>query len=96
MTTEQSKSPPQEYPDIGDLFDFNKNPPEYAKLREAYVNLRSLASRRAAVIVDLLVALEAVCAEIELDSANHNGAPGASTELSLMFEAAIGKARGLR
>ena len=96
MTTEQNKLPSQEYPHIGDFFDFINDPPEYTELREAYVNLRSIASRRAAVIVDLLVALEAVCADIELDSANHNGAPGGSTELSLMFEAAIAKARRLR
>ena len=48
------------------------------------------------MIVDLLVVLEAVCAEIELDSASHDAAPGGSTELSLLFEAAIAKARGLR
>ena len=96
MTTEQNKSPPPEYPDLGDFFDFINDPPEYTELREAYVNLQSIASRRAAVIVDLLVALEAVCADIELDSANHNGAPGGSTELALMFEAAIAKARRLR
>jgi hypothetical protein len=89
MTTELNKSPAH-------VFDFINDPPEYTDLREAYVKLQSIASRRASVIVDLLVVLEAVCADIELDSANHNGAPGGSTELPLMFEAAIAKARGLR
>jgi hypothetical protein len=38
--------------------------------------------------------LEAVYTNIELDAGNHLGAPGGSTELSQMVEAAIAKARG--
>lgn len=56
------------YPNIGDDFDFINDPPEYSELRESYVYLQSLASRRARLMSVMLEALEAVIDRADADS----------------------------
>jgi hypothetical protein len=110
MTTEQNKSPPAHtalpwlydtqtaeiyIPDdehepcdvIADM-EVLKTPSHHANANGEFI-VRACNSH-----YEMLDALEAVHTDIELDAGNHLGAPGGSTELSQMVEAAIAKARG--